>query len=588
MKQIKPVQGIDAIFTAPPSKAYTLRCLFIAALASGKSVLKNALAADDQLIAAKALSQFGAKAQFNGRDFIVEGSGGELSAPVDAVFTANSGVTTRFLLPLAGLARGNSTIDGDMRMRQRPIKELVDSLSELGAEIKTPQGSSLPVQVFGKTLLGGKTRVSGSESSQFLSALLVCAPYMEKGLEVKVEGLRSKPYIDITIDCMNEFGVRVENRKYGEFIVRNGRYGGREFEIEGDYSSASYFFAAAAILGGKVLVRNLRPDSVQGDRHFLAILEKMGCSVQRGKDFVQAERQGRLNSIDVDMGDFPDLVPTLAVVCAFAGGKSKITNISHLAAKESNRIESVAKNLQKCGVEVEYGADYLQILGGNPRGARIITYNDHRIAMAFSVMGLAAAGMMIDDEKAVAKSYPDFFNELSKSCRKKNIAFIGYRGSGKSTAGKLVCQKLGMEFVDLDAEIMKMDGRPIPRIFAQSGEAFFRELEKKAVARFADQEGLCIACGGGVVEDVANIDSLKRNSIVVLLDAKPKTLYSRIKGDPNRPELTDKKGIEEVEHMLAKRKKAYESAADFVVSGEGSIGECAALVLEALGGGRAK
>ncbi|MEK6957527.1 MAG: 3-phosphoshikimate 1-carboxyvinyltransferase [archaeon] len=416
MRKIDAVKKLNAVFNAPPSKAHTLRALFIASLADGKSFLRNALYADDQRHAANALALFGARIDFDGKDFIVHGTAGKLVAPHKEVFVGNSGVTARFLVPLAALANGNSVITGDARLKERPVSGLVSALEKLGAEASASENGSFPVKVKGGGLEGGKTIVEGSESSQFLSAILVSAPYTEKGVLAKVSGeLKSGPYVDITIDCMKSFGVLCVNHDYTEFFVKGKEmYKAQDYEIEGDYSSASYFFAAAAITGGKAKVNNLNPYSSQGDKKFLDLVSKMGCSLKKGKDFIEVKGKP-MKGIGVDMADCPDIVPSIAVVAAVAKGKTKITGISHLAAKESNRIESVAKNLEKCGVKCRYGADFLEIDGGKPHGTAINSFNDHRIAMAFSVLGLKTGGMIIDDEKVVSKSFPNFFGELENA-----------------------------------------------------------------------------------------------------------------------------------------------------------------------------
>ena len=418
-KEIKSVERLDAVFTAPPSKAHTLRALFMASLAEGKSVLRNALNAEDQKAAAKALASYGAGIRFDGKNFIVHGTGGKMRAPSETVYTADSGVTTRFIIPVAALAEGVSVIDGSERMRERPVAELVEALEKVGVEAEIlGSAGCIPVKVKGGTFKGGSTSVQGKESSQFLSAMLIAAPYTEKGLLAGVEGeLKSRPYVDITLECMAAFGVNAVNRNYKEFFVRgNSKYRAGDYAIEGDYSSASYFFAAAAVTGGKAKVENLNPYSKQGDKFFLECLEKMGCSVSNGKNFVEV-RGGKMKGITVSMADYPDIVPTLAVVAAFADGKTTITGVEHLALKESNRLESTAKNLRKCGIPAVAGPDYLEVVGkkGSARGAEIDTFNDHRIAMAFAVMGLAVAGIRIKNPEVVAKSFPEFFKELEKA-----------------------------------------------------------------------------------------------------------------------------------------------------------------------------
>tara|TARA_Y100000310_G_scaffold345709_1_gene468607 strand:+ start:10613 stop:11872 length:1260 start_codon:yes stop_codon:yes gene_type:complete len=415
MKEIKTIQKLDAVFQAPPSKAHTLRALFIASLANGKSVLKNALNAEDQQYAAKALNAFGAKIEFDGKDFVIEGTGGNLKAPSETVFVENSGVTARFLIPLAALAEGDSVIDGNERMRQRPLHDLIDALEYMGVEANATNDCP-PVKVKGKSFQGGITNILGNKSSQYLSAMLISGAYTKKGLLVQVEGsLKSKPYVDITIECMKDFGIEVVNRNYKEFYVKeNQKFEGREYEIEGDYSSSSYFFAAAAITGGKVRVENLKSDSKQGDKFFLDVLDEMGCEITYGDNFVEVQG-GKLKGVSVDMGNYPDIVPTLGVVAAFAEGKTAINNIEHLALKESNRIETTAKNLMACGVPAVAREDSLEIVGKKPRGAEIETFNDHRIAMSFTIMGLAVEGIKIKNPEVVNKSFPDFYKEFEKA-----------------------------------------------------------------------------------------------------------------------------------------------------------------------------
>ena len=245
----------------------------------------------------------------------------------------------------------------------------------------------------------------------------MAAPYTKEGLSIKIDGgLRSRPYIDITLDIMRAFGVEAVNRDYKEFLVEGGqRYKARRYRIEGDYSSAACFLAAGAIGGGPVSVTSLRNDSVQGDRHLLTILERMGGAVDYQKDSMKVHRTGGLKGVNIDLGDYPDLVPTLAVVAAFAEGKTKITNIAHLRFKESDRINDTAAELVKMGIKTEVGGDTMVIYGGKPRGAEIDAHRDHRLAMSLAVAALFADGSsIINGAEAVTKSYPRFFTDLLK------------------------------------------------------------------------------------------------------------------------------------------------------------------------------
>ena len=322
----------------------------------------------------------------------------------------------RFLTALAALKKGITLLDGNERMRKRPIGELLNGLGELGVRAYSQKENDLPpVVVESEGLHGGPARIKGEESSQFLSGLLMVAPYARKDVEIQVAGsLSSKPYVDITLDVMSAFGVRVRNRGYRSFFIQAGqRYLAKKYRIEGDASNASYFFSAAAVCRGRVEVRSLNPASLQGDLGFLDILERMGCRVNRGNDWVEVQG-GELHGIEIDMNEMPDLVPTLAVTAAFAQGRTMIQNIGHLRLKESDRIHALATELGKMGTRIDEKKDGLEIEGGRPHGAEIETYDDHRMAMSFAVAGLAVPGIRILGERSVDKSFPEFWETLRK------------------------------------------------------------------------------------------------------------------------------------------------------------------------------
>lgn len=406
----------NAFVQAPPSKAFTLRALFISSLAQGRSVLRNALHADDQKHAANALSSLGAGIAFDGKDFTVMGNGGNPAAPKEKIFVGNSGVAARFLASYCALAKGKSVVDGDERMRQRPIEPLLQALRNLGATAKSLNKGCPPFEVFGKRLVGGKVRVNAEESSQYISSILVSAPYAENDVEIICGGkIGSEPYIDMTMECMKDFGVEAKKTAEGYIVAAGQSYKARDYSIEGDYSSASYFFAAAAVTGGKVRVKNLKKNSLQPDSVFPRLLERMGCKVEYGKDFVSVEGRD-LKGISVDLNDSPDIVPTLAIVAALAKGETRIKGVAHLRIKESDRIKSVCTELGKLGVKAIELSDGMVIEGTKPermREAEIETYNDHRIAMAFSVLGLATGKVVVGNPSCVNKSFPDFYKVLS-------------------------------------------------------------------------------------------------------------------------------------------------------------------------------
>ena len=412
--EIRPLSRCHGVVTIPGSKSYTHRALILSSLADGESLLIHVLRCEDTEHTARALQKFGVKIYWESNDVRVLGTGGKYKTANEKIDVGNSGTSMRFLTALAALRKGITLLDGNERMRGRPIGELLNGLGELGVRAYSQKGNECPpVIVESEGLKGGKTRIQGEESSQFLSALLMVAPYAQKDVTIQVAGsLASKPYVDITLDVMSAFGVEVTNPGYPSFFVQAGqRYLAKEYRIEGDASNASYFFAAAAVCRGKVEVKNLNPATIQGDIGFLNILEEMGCRVIRGKDRIEV-LGGELHGIEIDMNEIPDLVPTLAVTAAFARGKTVIQNIKHLRFKESDRIHALAMELSKIGIRVNEREDGLEVEGGKPHGAEIETYDDHRMAMSFAIGGLAVSGVRIKGERCVDKSFPGFWETL--------------------------------------------------------------------------------------------------------------------------------------------------------------------------------
>ncbi len=408
---------VAASVRLPGSKSITNRALLLAALADGESKLIAPLHSEDTFYMTSALRELGVSIEETpGRDFVVMGRGGRFAAPSKTLFVGNSGTTVRFLTAAACLAPegAETTLDGVARMRERPIRDLVGALLTLGVTAECLNGHGCPpVQVRGGGMPGGKCRLRGDVSSQFLTALLQAAPYADNAVEIEIVGeLISKPYIDITQSVMRSFDVEMHNESYQTLRVPSGqRYAGREYAVEADASNASYFLAAAAVTGGTVTLENLGSDSIQGDINFLDVLEQMGCTVTRGAS-VTLTGPARLSAIDADMEAIPDMAQTLAVVCAFADGPSHITNIASLRVKETDRVRAVAQELPKLGVRVEEGPGEWTITppaSGAYSPAVINTYEDHRMAMAFAVVGLCVP-TQINNPGCVAKTFPDFWD----------------------------------------------------------------------------------------------------------------------------------------------------------------------------------
>src|SRR3989339_61679 len=415
-KAIKPAKNINAEVAIPGSKSFMNRALICAALAPGTTRLQQASFCEDTAYMMEALRQFGVGIERDGTDALVSGTGGALSAPGEDVYVGAAGTTLRFLTTLAALAKGKTTLTGNKRMQERPIADLLMGLSQLGVKAKPLKGNGCPpVVVEGKGLRGGKIRIHGEKSSQYLTSLLLCAPYAAGEITIEIEGeLTSKPYVTMTLSVMSEFGVQAVNYSYRRFVVRPGRYEARNYLIEADASGSSYFLAAAAVTGGTVRVMGLRPGSLQGDGGFSELLLRMGCRVTNGTEFIEVTG-GNLKGIAADMNSMPDAVMTLAVVACFATGQTAITGIGNLKIKETDRIAATAAELRKLGAAVVTTGDSMTITPpASVSGARIATYDDHRMAMAFAVAGLAAKGMVIENPDVVGKSFPEYWELLEK------------------------------------------------------------------------------------------------------------------------------------------------------------------------------
>ncbi len=419
MKQIKTLENLDTAVRIPGSKSITHRYLIMAALAEGRSQLRNTLWCDDTRYTAKALESLGAQIIHSPEAAEVTGTGGKLDHASKPIFLDNAGTSMRLLTAVACLAQTDCVLTGSDRMHRRPIGELLAGLRPLGGVVESLKKNGCPpVHIHGKGLKGGRTVVDASRSSQFVSAILLAAPYASSPVEIEVQGLVSRPYVDVTLDGMSRFGAMAGWLDEETLRVEApGQYRPGNYDVEGDCSSASYFWAAAAITGGKITTLNIVHNSNQGDLALLELLSQMGCRVEWHDRGVTVQG-GRLRGIEVDMRDMPDMVPTLAVTAAFAEGTTVIRNVGHLRIKESDRLQTVAEGLQRLGVQVAEGRDSLTIKGGSPVGALIDPHDDHRIAMSFAVAGLVTTGVSIADETCVDKSFPEFwdrFAELYKS-----------------------------------------------------------------------------------------------------------------------------------------------------------------------------
>jgi 3-phosphoshikimate 1-carboxyvinyltransferase len=412
-----PRRAIDARVRPPGSKSITNRALVVAALARGTSELTGTLASDDTRVMAAALRTLGLDVAAAGARLRVTGCAGAVPPGPAELHVGNAGTAARFLPPLLALGAGPYTLDGVPRMRERPIAPLLDALAALGARVEALGAPGhLPVRLSGGRP-GAAVSVSGDISSQFLSGLLLSAPAYPSGLRVEVSGpLVSRPYVGITLAVMRAFGAAVE-RQGDAFAVASTGYGARTYAVEPDASAASYFFAAAAITGGRVVVEGLGHGSLQGDMAFVDILARMGCSVRATESETEltGPEPGGLRGVEADMSDLSDTAQTLAVVAPFASGPTRVTGIGFIRGKETDRVGAVVRELRRAGIDAAEEPDGFLVRPGTPRATRIATYDDHRMAMSFALLGLRVRGIEIEDPDCVAKTYPGYFADLERA-----------------------------------------------------------------------------------------------------------------------------------------------------------------------------
>ena len=420
MIEMQPIRKpVNATIEVPGSKSYTNRALLVAAMARGASTVTGALFSDDTRYMSSSLRKLGVEVDADEKraTFDVRGNGGNIPVSSAQLYIGNSGTTSRSLVAYVSLGHGKFVIDGDEPMRHgRPISDLLDALTQIGVSARTQfDNGHLPVIVEADGLKGGKTRLDVSKSSQFLTALLLVAPYAKNEMEIEVVGNREMPYIDITLAVMEAFGVQVINEGYKYFRIEGGQqYQPRVYHIEPDASNASYFFAAAALTGGRVTVQHLHLDSIQGDVRFVQILEQMGCQVTVSDVGITVTGPCQLKGIDVDMKAISDTSLTLAAIAPFADSKVTIRNIEHTRWQETDRIHAMVTELRKLGVPVVEHQDGLEISPAPITPAAIDTYQDHRVAMAFSLIGLKARGIRINDPECVSKTFPNYFDVLER------------------------------------------------------------------------------------------------------------------------------------------------------------------------------
>ena len=507
------------------SKSITNRALVIASLAQGTSTLKRALFAEDTLAMIGCLEEFGIQfeADESVAKIVVHGSKGNLKTPSDSLWVRQSGTTARFMLALAALVKEPVGIDGDEQIRARPQTDLLNALSNLGVKVSYDKDlMRLPLIIDGSKLEVSDIEINGETSSQYLSALLLVAPCLPEQITFTLTGNAvSLPYIKMTVKMMEAFGAEIDSSKKGSFTVLPTGYRGRDYEIETDASTASYFFAAAAASKGSVTVHGIGKDSIQGDLRFTKILQEMGAKVSLGENSVGVSADTPLKGVEVSMKDFSDTAPTLAAISPYATSAVTVTEIGFIKHKESDRINAIVTELQKLGVEANIEEDGFTIQPSNPVGTQVHAYDDHRIAMAFTVLGLLTEGVWIDDPNCVAKTCPNFYEYIDALRLEGDqdldvLAIDGPAGSGKSSLAKLVAKELGLEYLDTGAMYRS--------VAAEALAAKVNPEDYQAVTQIADGtqiefDGQRVLVNGSDATDL--IRSAEVNAIVSYVAANP-------------------------------------------------------------------
>ena len=489
------VEPPNARLGLPGSKSITNRALVVAGLADGESELAGVLFSEDTHVMMDSLQKMGGEIRQKPDDLsvLIRGTGGSLQRPEETLWVHQSGTTARFCLPLAALCGQEVRIDGDEQIKNRPHEELCKALQSLGAQIEYLEApNSFPLVVNGKDLQGGQISLNGGISSQFISALLLAAPCFPDQLELNIDGdLVSRPYIDMTISVMQAFGAQVQRVNDRRYVVSPTGYRNSRYEIEPDASAASYFFAAAAISGGSITVEGLGSRSIQGDTGFVDIVEKMGAKVVRSDNALSVTGTGSLIGIDASMKEISDTVPTLAAIAPLASGPTVISDVAFIAQKESDRVTALITELRKIGVQAEKTETGMVIYPGEVQKGTIHTYDDHRIAMAFSILGLVVPGITLDSPQCVAKTFPSFFDVLDQvrvagDAKLSILAIDGPAGSGKSTLAKQVAKQLSLEYLDTGAMYRSVAAVALAQSASLDDEAEIAEIAERINIRFDD------------------------------------------------------------------------------------------------------
>ena len=419
--KVEKINKISGEIKAPASKSYSHRAFIAATLAEGQSILRDPLYSEDTLATLESCEQLGALFQRYPDKCIVQGTAGYIRTPENVIDVKNSGTSVRILSSIAAIApRANYTIfTGDESLRKRPMQDLIDALENLGVNIKSSQSNGTPPIIVKGGFEGGETDIKGDISSQFISSIIMASPYSKKPVTLNVKGtFVSKPYVNMTLSVISKFGIDFEydttnQPEYSSYYIEPQKYECTDYTIEGDYSSASYIIAAASMINSDITIKNLYKDSMQGDKIIVDIIQKMGAKVTTKENEIHIKSDGNLKAFDVDLSNAPDLLPTVAVLMAQAEGTSKITGVEHARFKETDRVHNCAVELENVGMEVEELKDGL-IIKGKATGGMVDSHLDHRMVMAFYVLGMKIGNISIKDATCYDVSFPNFLEVMEK------------------------------------------------------------------------------------------------------------------------------------------------------------------------------
>ncbi|MDE2588191.1 MAG: 3-phosphoshikimate 1-carboxyvinyltransferase, partial [Patescibacteria group bacterium] len=563
MKQVSllPLANpVTATISVPGSKSITNRALILASLCENPVEIINPLQSDDTKALISCLQTLGIKIKQGNNSITVVGNISDVKNKLYNLNAGLSGTTMRFLLALISIIPGTKILTGKKGLLKRPIKDLVDALKQLGVDIEYLEREGFPpvkivkpinpnnaISTSGTNAQGAlqdpKTiSINGSISSQFLSALLMIAPVI-KDVRIHVEGkLVSSSYVALTKQIMQFFGLQVIQK--GNQFKTQGTCNAKKFIVEGDYSAACYFGAIAALTKSRITIKNLNPTSAQGDKEFFSILEAMGNKIIERKKGITIIQGKEIKPLEINMENCPDQIQTLAVLAAFAKGETKISGISTLKKKETDRLSAITNELGKMGIKTKVIDKSLSIFGGNPHSASIDTYGDHRMAMAFAVAGAKLKEMKINNPNVVSKTFPTFWKELKKIGieiiqireNKQKIVLTGFMGAGKSSVASILAKRLGCTAVEMDKIILNKSGKKsINEIFEKHGEKKFREIEQKVATTLMNKKNIIVSSGGGVIMNNITMNLLKEDSIIVFLSTDFTTIEKRLVNTANRP-----------------------------------------------------